>query len=86
MGLTSGLGLLEAGYEVDIWAKDLPPNTTSNRAAAIWYPYQVAPVDKAVAWGQRSYEIFCELAQVPGSGVALLTGLELFREAAPDPA
>lgn len=86
MGLTSGLCLLEAGYEVTIWARELPPNTTSNRAAAIWYPYQVAPEDKVVAWGQRSYEIYCELAQVQGTGVALLQGLELFREVIPDPA
>ena len=35
-GLTTGLALLDAGYEVTIWARDLPPATTSNVAAAVW--------------------------------------------------
>lgn len=84
-GLSSAIRLLEAGHTVTIWAKDLPPHTTSNVAAAIWYPYQVGPLDRVVGWGQRSYEIFCELAGVPGTGVSLSPGLEYFEEAASDP-
>ena len=37
-GLSCGIRLLEAGYGVRIWARDLPPHTTSNVAAAVWYP------------------------------------------------
>jgi glycine/D-amino acid oxidase-like deaminating enzyme len=46
-GLSTGILLLKAGYDVHIWAKDLPPNTTSNIAAAFWYPYLCNPRDKA---------------------------------------
>ncbi len=78
-GLTSALVLLESGYRsVTIWAKDLPPFTTSNIAAAIWYPYKIAPQQKAVEWGRRSYEIFLTLAGQPGTGVWLREGLEIF--------
>ena len=84
-GLSSGILLLEAGYPVRIWAKDLPPQTTSNIAAAVWYPYKVAPEAKVADWGERSYEIFCGLAANEETGVRLLPGVELTREPTPDP-
>ncbi len=42
-GLSCGIRLLEAGFATEIWARDLPPHTTSNIAAAIWYPYKAYP-------------------------------------------
>jgi D-amino-acid oxidase len=85
-GLTSALRLLEAGHNVSIWAKDLPPATTSNIAAAIWYPYKVAPEEKVVEWSRRGYEVFCELVAQPGAGVAMRTGIEFFHAPTPAPA
>jgi len=39
MGLSSAILLQKAGYTVDIWAKDLPPYTTSNKARRLrWRP------------------------------------------------
>lgn len=84
-GLTSAILLLENGYPVRILAKDLPPNTTSNIAAAVWYPYKVAPEAKVADWGERSYAIFCELAEVEGTGVKILAGVELLKQPATDP-
>lgn len=49
-GLSTGILLLKKGYQVTIWAKDLPPNTTSNKAGAFWYPYLCNPKDKATQW------------------------------------
>ena len=49
-GLSSGILLLKAGYNVRIWAKELPPNTTSDIAAAFWYPYLCNPKDKVTRW------------------------------------
>lgn len=49
-GLSTGILMLKEGYKVHIWAKDLPPNTTSNIAAAFWYPYLCNPRDKATKW------------------------------------
>jgi D-amino-acid oxidase len=84
-GLSSGVRLLEAGHSVAIWARELPPNTTSNIAAAIWHPYKAFPLDRVIAWGRRSFEVFGELADVPGTGVSFVEALELFREEVPDP-
>jgi D-amino-acid oxidase len=77
--------LLEAGYEVEIWARELPPHTTSNVAAAIWYPYKAYPVDRVTAWGQRAFEVFVELAGVEGTGVSVVRGYEVFRGEVGDP-
>lgn len=84
-GLSCGIRLLEAGYKVTIRARDLPPDTTSNVAAAIWYPYRAWPVERVVGWGQRSFQVFNELAGVPGTGVMLREAVELFDRPTPDP-
>src|SRR2546423_9361086 len=84
-GLSSGIRLLEAGHEVAIWARDLPPHTTSNIAAAIWHPYKAFPIERVVDWGQSSFEVFCGLAGVPEAGVALVEALEIYREHVPEP-
>jgi glycine/D-amino acid oxidase-like deaminating enzyme len=41
VGLATARLLLERGVAVTIYAKDLPPNTTSNIAAAQWFPVTV---------------------------------------------
>lgn len=41
VGLATARLLLQRGAEVTIYAKDLPPNTTSNIAGAQWSPYTV---------------------------------------------
>ena len=84
-GLSCGVRLLEAGYEVEIWAREVPPDTTSNVAAAIWYPYKAYPVERVMAWGQRAFDVFMELAEVEGTGVSVATGYEVFRGEVGDP-
>ena len=84
-GLTCGVMLAEAGYDVQIWARDLPPNTTSNVAAAIWEPYKAYPEEQVTAWGKRAYDVFCGMAGKPGTGVALIDSIEVWREPATDP-
>lgn len=84
-GLTCGVRLLEAGYSTTIVARDLPPDTTSNVAAAIWEPYKAYPAARVTAWGQRSFEVFSELLNTPGTGVSLVEAFELWRDPTPDP-
>lgn len=84
-GLSCGIRLLEAGYAVSIWARDLPPHTTSNIAAAIWHPYKVYPIELALQWGGRTFAIFQQLAADPTSGIQLTATIELFKHAEPDP-
>jgi D-amino-acid oxidase len=78
VGLTCAVRLLEEGHRVDVLARDLPLETTSAVAAAIWYPYLAFPPDRVIAWSARSYEVFAELALVPEAGVAMRPGVELF--------
>lgn len=54
IGLATSITLSQKGYKVTIWAKDIPPNTTSNKAAAVWWPYLAAPVDKVAKWASDS--------------------------------
>lgn len=85
-GLSTAILLRQAGYDVRIWARDLPPDTTSNRAAAIWYPYLAQPREKALRWAAASYAYFADhLVPDPASGVSFQTMTEIFSEPQPDP-
>jgi len=77
LGLTCALRLLEAGHRVDVLARDLPRETTSATAAAIWYPFLAWPQDRVLAWAEDSYRVFAALAEHPDSGVVLRSGTEV---------
>jgi len=68
-GLTSGIRLLEAGRAVTIVTRELPADTTSNVAAAYWYPYRAAPRNRVFAWAKRTYQVFQSIASDCESGV-----------------
>ena len=78
VGLTCAVRLLEEGHRVDVLARDLPLETTSAVAAAIWYPYRAFPFDRVLAWSARSYDAFAALAGVDGAGVTMRSGIEVF--------
>ncbi|MEU1489389.1 FAD-dependent oxidoreductase [Streptomyces sp. NPDC005776] len=84
-GLTTAVVLAEAGVSVDVIAEQVP-GATSLAAGAMWGPYLVEPKDKVDRWGQRSLELFRELAQDKATGVRLTSGIEASRtaEAPPD--
>lgn len=84
-GLSTGIRLIEAGYRARIIARDLPPNTTSNVAAAVWYPYKAYPEDLVLSWSKAAYAEQVRLLDVPESGVIMRTGIELFHQPVPDP-
>ena len=86
VGLTCAVRLREAGYDAHVLARDLPPETTSAVAAALWYPYRALPQDKVTAWARTSYEVFATLAEEePESGVRMRWGTELLRTAGGEP-
>ncbi|QSR30393.1 amino acid oxidase [Nocardioides sp. S5] len=85
VGLTCAVRLLEAGHRVDIVARDLPLETTSVVAAALWYPYRALPQDRVTAWAATSYAVFADLARDERTGVRMLTGTEVLRTPQPDP-
>jgi D-amino-acid oxidase len=85
VGLTCAVRLLEAGHRVDVVARDLPLETTSAVAAALWYPYRALPQDRVTAWSRTSYDAFAALAADERTGVRMLTGTEVLATPQPDP-
>jgi D-amino-acid oxidase len=85
IGLSTGIRLLEAGYGARLYAQALPPATTSDVAAAIWYPYRAEPQARVGRWGRIAFDAFRELAAAAESGVAMVTGCEFFEEPVADP-
>ena len=85
IGQTAALRLLEAGFEVRIFAADLPPDTTSDIAAAVWYPYLAEPRDRVVGWAMQSLRYYGELTGDSQSGVSWIELREFFRGDPPQP-
>ena len=82
-GLTCAVRLLEAGHRVDVVARDLPLETTSAVAAAVWSPY-ARPQEHVVRWARSTYDAFAALCDDESAGVVMRTGTELFREGPPE--
>ncbi|MDP9398294.1 MAG: FAD-binding oxidoreductase [Actinomycetota bacterium] len=80
VGLSCALRLAENGHEVAVLARDLPLETTSSVAAALWYPYRASPPDRVLPWSRRTFAELALLAErVPAAGVRLRAGMELLR-------
>jgi D-amino-acid oxidase len=83
VGLSCAVRLLEAGHRVDVVARDLPLETTSSVAAAVWSPYS-RPQDHVVRWARTAYDAFTALCEDEYAGVVMRTGTELFRDGSAD--
>lgn len=77
-GLTCGIRLMEKDFGVQIIAHSLPPDTTSDIAAAYWSPFRVYPEGRVLEWGRSSYREFVNLSAKPGTGVSLIELMELY--------
>ncbi|WP_224243492.1 FAD-dependent oxidoreductase [Hyalangium gracile] len=84
-GLSCGIRLREAGHTVELWARELTPHTTSDVAAAVWYPYRAFPQERVTGWARRTFEVLRELSANPEAGIQVVRGVELFTEAPPEP-
>ena len=85
LGLTSAVRILERGYRVQIVARELPPATTSDVAAAIWHPFKASPPEKVAEWARASYRAYRQLASVPGTGVRFVDMDHVFAKPEPEP-
>ncbi len=85
VGLTCAVRLLEDGHRVDVLARDLPLETTSAVAAALWYPYRAFPFERVTAWSATGYRRFAELSRDERTGVVMRPGTEVHRSRTPDP-
>ena len=62
LGLSAAIELLDRKHSVTILARDVSPKTTSDVAAAFWFPFHVLPANRALCWGRdtfRRLEAFC---------------------------
>lgn len=85
-GLTCGIRLIENGFDVTLYADHLPPDTTSNVAAAIWLPFKVSPQERVTPWALTSYHEFQKItASIPEAGVHQVHVKEYSREPASKP-
>ncbi len=84
-GLTTGIVLREAGWDVTIWAAAPAQQTTSIVAAAIWHPYKAYPQVDVLRWGSTTYKAFVELVGEAHSGVIMRDGIEIWPYPVPDP-
>lgn len=79
IGLTTAVCLLEAGHRVRVVARELPPDTTSNKAGAIWEPYAIEPKDRVARWSHVGYGRYAREAEDPDTGVTLVEMIEVSR-------
>ncbi len=90
IGLTTALALAGAGIRVTIYADRLPPDTTSDIAAALWEPTTLFSPDRAGEpfltqfrfAARRSHQVFRERAGDPRYGVRWIRRLT-FKDAPP---
>jgi D-amino-acid oxidase len=78
-GLTCGALFAERGWPVRIFADAVGRQTTSGAAAAVWFPYDVEPLEKVIGWSLSTYEKFRELARQSDSGVSFIELHQLSR-------
>ena len=71
-GLTCAVIFAERGYRTAILAEEVGQQTTSGAAAAVWFPYDAEPVEKVIPWALRTFDVFADLAGVPGTGVSMI--------------
>lgn len=85
VGLAAAIRLREATLDAEVWARQVTPDTTSDVAAAMWYPYRAWPPAAVTGWAATTYRELLRLAGVPGSGVRIRAGTQLLRRPTPDP-
>ncbi|MBI5915246.1 MAG: FAD-dependent oxidoreductase [Bacteroidetes bacterium] len=77
IGPTPAIRLQEEGHEVQIFSKNLPEQTVSAVAGAIWMPFHVEPMREVNRWSRISYKKFEVLAADETSGVTMVEFLTL---------
>lgn len=85
VGLACALRLQEQGHPVSVWARERTPHTTSDLAAALWYPYLVDEDPRIERWSLATLAQLFRDAREPASGVLVRQGVELFAEPPPRP-
>lgn len=76
-GLTTAIVMLESGYEVQIITDKLPNETTSMKAGAIWFPYEIEPKEQVNIWSLASYKKYEKLFDAAEVGISMVDTMVL---------
>ena len=81
-GLSCAIKLKEQGFErVRIIARDFPPNTTSDVAGGLWFPYKAEPIHRILGWSKATFQELKRLrAQYPEAGITTTEFHQYFRK------
>jgi D-amino-acid oxidase len=74
VGLSCAVRLAESGLDVDVLARDLPPETVSALAGALWLPYATEPDTPMAGWARTTLDVLSALAEDGDSGVLVVPG------------
>jgi D-amino-acid oxidase len=86
IGLSCAVRLAEAGYDAHVLARELPLETTSAAAGALWMPYRAQPAEQVNAWARATLAELLRLHETePDAGVLLRDGVLLHRSPPPRP-
>jgi D-amino-acid oxidase len=80
IGLSCAVRLAEAGYDAHVLARDLPLETTSAVAGALWFPYRAEPAEQVNRWALATLRELVRLHETEdGAGVLVRDGVLLSR-------
>ena len=65
-GLSTGIRLLEEGWNVKIITEKMSPDTVSDTAAAWWYPFLAEPIEKTNRWSSETFDELLRLKDIEG--------------------
>lgn len=78
-GLSCGVKLQETGFtNVRILARALPPNTTSDVAGGLWFPYKAEPISRILGWSKETFQEMMRLRAMPEAGITMTRFFQLF--------
>ncbi len=70
-GMSVAYLLMQQGYAVTIYAKAFSPDTTSNKAAAFWFPYHIRNDKRGIEWCSISYDYYKKFTMIPETGISM---------------
>jgi D-amino-acid oxidase len=81
-GLSCAVMLMEQGFErVRIIAREFPPNTTSDVAGGLWFPYKAEPIHRILGWSKSTFQALLRLQkEYPDGGITATEFYQYFRK------
>lgn len=76
VGLTTAIRLAERGHLVRIVARERTPHTTSDVAAAVYFPFRASPAHRVLPWARATYHVLAEQARDPRTGIVFMDIVE----------